>query len=74
MDAPKTKKERRPKRGRPSSMGLSEEGPLVSCIDTDPGNRSTFFIGALSKKKRRNKTPIPTRATFWDLKGLRVCT
>jgi hypothetical protein len=36
------KKERRRKCDRPSSMGLSEEGPLVSCIDPLAGNRSNF--------------------------------
>jgi hypothetical protein len=39
------KKERRRKSGRPSSMSLSEEGSIVSCIVAQSGNRSTFFGG-----------------------------
>src|ERR1700722_6036717 len=41
--------------GYPSPMSLSEEGSLVSCIGVPTGNRSTFFKGKLSKKKRTDR-------------------
>jgi hypothetical protein len=37
--------------GRPSSMNLSEEGSLVSCITVHLGDRSTFFVGECSRRK-----------------------
>jgi hypothetical protein len=44
-DLKSKKKERRRKSGRPSSVSLSEEGSLVSCIACYARNRSTFFMG-----------------------------
>jgi hypothetical protein len=41
----RAKKERRRKSGRPSSMSLSEEGSIVSCIAAHWWNRSTIFRG-----------------------------
>jgi hypothetical protein len=42
----RAKKERRRKSGRPSSMSLSEEGSIVSCIAAQRWNRSTIFVAA----------------------------